>query len=474
MQNFMETILSAVKTWTKGKIKDSTADWNQNDPNADNYVKNRTHWAEYGKVFYLNEQSVNTDILYSIYGYGDWYYTFVNQKLDIRLEVGEKYIIVFDGIEYQETLREVEDGMCFGWEVPYYPYGPNVPYGIWISRSNEDKDNIRHFSADSPGTHTFAIYRYGDIVHKLDSKFLDLPTNIATTDYAMAKNNPEGTGSFSMNRDTYYNSGQYSRATGYNTAAIGDNSSADGFNTIAARRSQNVIGEFNISDRTYYYTVEPVEQCTVNLHVPNVNLGKSYELVDTQEVFSLIDTYYSSVSSIVDNFKNRPYINGDFTGYRTIYRITQVHSWTTNPYTITISGEKYSIVHDGAPVRGEYVHIVGNGTADDNRSNAHTLDWDGNAWFAGDIYIGGNSQKEGSRKVLTEGSTYITLYDSSTGAPYKIEIKDGNLVSSFNASIDDFTYTINDDGTRTITGWNETYLGEPSTEMIIPSDGVIL
>lgn len=32
-----------------------------------------------------------------------------------------------------------------------------------------------------------------------------------------------------------------------------------------------------------------------------------------------------------------------------------------------------------------YAHIVGNGTAPDARSNAHTLDWAGNAWFAGKV-----------------------------------------------------------------------------------------
>lgn len=32
-----------------------------------------------------------------------------------------------------------------------------------------------------------------------------------------------------------------------------------------------------------------------------------------------------------------------------------------------------------------YAHIVGNGTGENARSNAHTLDWDGNAWFAGAI-----------------------------------------------------------------------------------------
>lgn len=35
--------------------------------------------------------------------------------------------------------------------------------------------------------------------------------------------------------------------------------------------------------------------------------------------------------------------------------------------------------------KGKYAHIVGNGSDADTRSNAHTLDWDGNAWFAGKL-----------------------------------------------------------------------------------------
>ena len=36
-----------------------------------------------------------------------------------------------------------------------------------------------------------------------------------------------------------------------------------------------------------------------------------------------------------------------------------------------------------------YAQIIGNGSSDTRRSNAYTLDWDGNAWFAGNIYEGG-------------------------------------------------------------------------------------
>jgi hypothetical protein len=43
------------------------------------------------------------------------------------------------------------------------------------------------------------------------------------------------------------------------------------------------------------------------------------------------------------------------------------------------------------------------------RSNAHTLDWDGNAWFAGDVYVGstsGSNKDEGSKKLATETLVY--------------------------------------------------------------------
>jgi hypothetical protein len=34
---------------------------------------------------------------------------------------------------------------------------------------------------------------------------------------------------------------------------------------------------------------------------------------------------------------------------------------------------------------------VGNGIDENNRSNAHTVDWDGNAWFAGSLTFNGQT-----------------------------------------------------------------------------------
>lgn len=50
-----------------------------------------------------------------------------------------------------------------------------------------------------------------------------------------------------------------------------------------------------------------------------------------------------------------------------------------------------------------YAHIVGNGTSDSDRSNAYTLDWDGNGWFAGNVYVGGTGQDDtAASKLVTE------------------------------------------------------------------------
>lgn len=62
---------------------------------------------------------------------------------------------------------------------------------------------------------------------------------------------------------------------------------------------------------------------------------------------------------------------------------------------------------------GKYLHIVGNGSSESSRSNAHTVDKDGNGWFAGDVYVGGESQDDASRLVSYSklANIFGTYYD---------------------------------------------------------------
>lgn len=53
--------------------------------------------------------------------------------------------------------------------------------------------------------------------------------------------------------------------------------------------------------------------------------------------------------------------------------------------------------------QNKYAHIVGGGTSDTNRKNIHTLDWEGNAAFAGDVNTGRFSVNDlGNRTVINE------------------------------------------------------------------------
>ena len=51
----------------------------------------------------------------------------------------------------------------------------------------------------------------------------------------------------------------------------------------------------------------------------------------------------------------------------------------------------------------KYLHIVGNGTSNTDRSNAHTIDRDGNAWFKGKVFVGGTGQDDPNAKELGTG-----------------------------------------------------------------------
>ena len=62
----------------------------------------------------------------------------------------------------------------------------------------------------------------------------------------------------------------------------------------------------------------------------------------------------------------------------------------------------------------QYAHIVGNGTSK-SLSNAHTLDWYGNAWFAGNVYVGTDNQKLATdNSVDTKLSEYVKNTDYAT------------------------------------------------------------
>lgn len=81
--------------------------------------------------------------------------------------------------------------------------------------------------------------------------------------------------------------------------------------------------------------------------------------------------------------------------------------------TYTIASGKAQHVEGIANIEDtedKYIHIAGNGTLPTDRSNAYTLDWNGNGWFAGNVECSAiilRSSTEGSTKTFK-----LTVNDS--------------------------------------------------------------
>lgn len=104
-----------------------------------------------------------------------------------------------------------------------------------------------------------------------------------------------------------------------------------------------------------------------------------------------------------------------------------------------------------------YAHVVGNGTSGDERSNAHTLDRNGNGWFAGDVYVGstsGTNRDDGSKKLATE--EYVNnRAGGSGGFVKKAELTVNILGNAFRATA---AYTPSSDNALVLCHIKDAYL----------------
>ena len=162
-------------------------------------------------------------------------------------------------------------------------------------------------------------------------------------DSKMSATNPVASGSFSMGRASGSTVGRYSHAEGFNATASGYCSHAEGSSTTASGYCSHAEG--NSTTASGYYAHSEGE----------------------------------FTKAIGDDSHSE--------GKGTIAKGKYQH----------VQG-RYN-VEDRTTV-GTYAHIVGNGTDDGKRSNAHTLDWNGNAWFAGEVKVGGTGKYDHAAKTL--------------------------------------------------------------------------
>ena len=79
---------------------------------------------------------------------------------------------------------------------------------------------------------------------------------------------------------------------------------------------------------------------------------------------------------------------------------------------------------------GELVHTVGNGTSSSARSNAHTVNANGTAWFQGDVYVGSTSgvnKDNGSKKLATEDFVKNRIVSSTVDIGEGAALEEGTI-----------------------------------------------
>lgn len=175
-------------------------------------------------------------------------------------------------------------------------------------------------------------------------------------------------------------SGKYSHAEGEGTTASGDTSHAEGNETIASGKYSHAEGDSTTASGNHS-------------HAEGQNTIVSGDASHAEGGFA---GAYGDFSHAEGNNTTADGACSHAEGVGTIAVGVAQH----------VQGSCNVVDPDYDPdnpiSRACYAHIVGNGTDDDNRSNAHTLDWDGNAWFQGTIKLGGTGQDdEDAVDVLT-------------------------------------------------------------------------
>ena len=337
-------------------------DWNQNDESADDYIKNRPFYEYKASAGLLNGMFKFTSDNNLYIAKPTFEYDFI---------VGETYTVNFDGRTFKCNAIKINDYWYALGNLSFINMGENTnePFVIekqssgYSIKTNISKSNI---SVEVTGNAMIAT--------KIPEKYL--PDNIGSGssvqpdwnqtniyDKSYIKNKPnvigaKGTGLYSeifnypsnhMNKNTA--SGEASHAEGNGTKASGNYSHAEGMETKAEGYQSHSEG-FKTTAKGDHSHAE---------------------------------------GSLTSATKTGAHAEGMYTLASSSYQHTQ---------------GKYN-VEDANNI---YAHIVGNGASETKRSNAHTLDWSGNAWYAGTV--------EGTAMIVkssTEGSSKrfkITVDDS--------------------------------------------------------------
>lgn len=288
--------------------------------------------------------------------------------------------------DMQIKYNALSTGFTHYGEAP--PQNPHIKF--WIRRMND--------------VSTYGFLTNEDVDSELSSTSENPVQNKvanAALNNKMNKNNPTGTGSFSLNRRANTTVGSNSHAEGWNTEASGSVSHAEGNSTTASGNGSHAEGyNSKASGNNSHAEGNNTKASGGGSHAEGWNTNASGNNSHAEGSSTTASGYVSHAEG--DSTKASG-SNSHAEGYFT--QALGDNSHTEGMYTVASSDYQHVQGKYNIADTTTYADIIGNGSSDTERSNAYTLDWNGNAWYAGDVYVGstsGTNKDEGSKKLATE------------------------------------------------------------------------
>lgn len=148
------------------------ADWNQNDSQAVDYVKNRTHWAEHDV---LTEILPATTFKATVED-GDSYWWFDDLVFSALWSAGDRVVVTCNGVEYNLIVYDREgEWLALGNAHIFDESSEDTGEPFYIDIFDWDTDEgwqIGGICVAESGTYTFSIKAYQTIYHTLDPKYI--------------------------------------------------------------------------------------------------------------------------------------------------------------------------------------------------------------------------------------------------------------------------------------------------------------
>lgn len=429
-------------------IKSSTADWGQNDSNALDYVKNRTHYmlpatpigsldftaTATGTIAYTmtvgDSESQIFRYFQDLRGKGEVLKVIVGGKEGLLAVTFDRGHFGFSGVFTGDVYWRAGNVLSLVAQNDFITFNQGDTYTVSFEDTtkpyyvkldfNYMPDNVYH-SENAPvkfgAGENSAVQGNGTTATGQNAHAEGLRTK-ATGSEAHAEGNytqADGYSSHAEGSNTKA-TGNYSHAEGHETEASGINSHAEGECTVANRLRMHAEGKYNLYDSAKYIDVVSSNN---EFNWRNMYAASEYTFDADTGYYTLVNAEPKSEVVIGLYYASKyQYENGSIT-------------ILDKPISL-ISGTNYNIERHNskfaANLQGKYVHVVGNG---DNsaRSNAYTLDWEGVPWFQGRPQFGGAAQDDGSQTVMANGDSEIVL-KSSGGKKFRITVDDTGTLSA--------------------------------------------